>query len=118
MQREGSRKNVSLHERTTLESIAETPDANGLIFVFCDGLKYRMPATGGGIFVVDKQWFMAIGSYDEQMEIWGCDNIGQFPSLIEVHKTVETKHITIGCAKLQNTLDLYIPQWSSFWVLS
>ena len=35
-----------------------------------------MPATGGGLFVVDKQWFMAVGSYDEQMEIWGCDNIG------------------------------------------
>ena len=44
------------------------------MYTFC--IHYSVPATGGGLFSVDKEWFTLVGSYDELMDIWGCDNIG------------------------------------------
>ncbi|ESN97563.1 hypothetical protein HELRODRAFT_114203 [Helobdella robusta] len=38
-------------------------------------MPFRTPAMAGGLFTMDKQYFYEIGSYDEQMNIWGGENL-------------------------------------------
>ncbi|VVC28397.1 Nucleotide-diphospho-sugar transferases,Glycosyltransferase 2-like,Ricin B, lectin [Cinara cedri] len=35
---------------------------------------FRTPTIPGGIFSIDKMYFLELGSYDEDMHIWGGDN--------------------------------------------
>lgn len=36
---------------------------------------YRTPAFAGGLFSISKKYFEHIGTYDDQMEIWGGENV-------------------------------------------
>ena len=35
----------------------------------------RSPTHAGGLFSIDKSYFLEIGSYDPGMEIWGSENL-------------------------------------------
>ena len=38
-------------------------------------LLHRSPALAGGLMSMTKEFFIKTGKYDEEMEIWGPDNV-------------------------------------------
>lgn len=36
---------------------------------------YRSPTILGGLFVMRKDFFFKMGKYDEDMQIWGAENV-------------------------------------------
>ena len=40
---------------------------------------------------MDKKWFQHIGLYDEQMEIWGGENVGMY-----THTILFTAHLNVS----------------------
>lgn len=51
---------------------------------------FRVPTMAGGLFTIDKEFFLKVGGYDEQMRIWGAENVELSIRLWSCGGSVET----------------------------
>ena len=57
-------------------------------------LAYGTPVMAGGLFSVDREYFWSAGSYDDQMDIWGGENLEMSFRIWQVAPTKDKGEIT------------------------
>ena len=74
----------------------------------------KSPTMAGGLLAIDRRYFWEIGSYDEQMDGWGGENLEMSFRIWQCGGRLETVSFALG-ARLFRSSDA-IP--SPFWIVA
>ena len=47
----------------------------GSLLIVPSPFTYRSPTMAGGLFAIDRQYFIQMGKYDPGLDIWGGENL-------------------------------------------